>query len=82
MQYFLKDKADKVKGKLCYSVADCTAFGGIELRQVGKDNFTVRYGLQVDTGLDYARAAAKLGEAIMHHLACESLLDNRAKGER
>ncbi len=37
--------------------------------------------MQVDSELTYA-AAAKLGQAIMHELACDGNLDNRAKGER
>jgi hypothetical protein len=31
--------------------------------------------------LDYCRAAAKLGESIMHAIACEGKLDNRTKTE-
>lgn len=33
--------------------------------------FRVTYGKQVDDRLDYADAAAKLGEAIMHCAACD-----------
>lgn len=54
---------------------------GISLEQRGVDNFTVRYGLQADEGLDYASAAAKLGQAFMHALACEGRIDNRTKAE-
>lgn len=54
----------------------------IELYQRGVDHFTVIYGEQIDTGLNYAQAAAKLGEAIMHKAACNSTLDNREKRER
>jgi len=53
----------------------------IQLIQTGVDSFTVIYGKQIDKGLDYGRAAAKYGEAIMHALACEGLLDNREKGD-
>lgn len=55
---------------------------GISLVQVGKDNFVVRYGLQVDERLTYGQACAKLGQALMHNWACEGKLDNRMKGER
>lgn len=54
----------------------------IQLFQRGKDSFRVVYGMQTDDYLTYAQAAAALGEAIMHSLACEGKLDNRAKGER
>jgi hypothetical protein len=64
----------------CYSTSE---FGiPISLIQNGKDNFTVIYGLQVDKNLNYANAAAKLGQAFMHALACDDKLDNRMKGER
>jgi hypothetical protein len=53
----------------------------IHLDQRGKDRFVVTYGKQVDKG-DYEYAARKLGEAIMHALACDGKLDNREKGER
>jgi len=69
--------------RLCYQPADLeTPWGPIKLEQHGKDNFRVTYGLQVDDGLNYAQAAAKFGQAVMHWLACEGRLDNRTKGER
>ena len=51
----------------------------IELRQAGRDNFTVVYGKQVDAHLMYGQACAKLGQAIMHRLSCDGKVDN---GER
>lgn len=67
-------------GRLCY---ETTAAGfPVRLFQRGKDNFGVQYGLQVDDRLTYADAAAKLGQALMHALACESRLDNRTRDER
>lgn len=55
---------------------------GISLEQHGLDNFAVRYGKQLDgPGLTYADAAAKLGQAFMHALACEGRIDNRTKSE-
>lgn len=37
--------------------------------------YSVTYGLQTDSGLTYATAAAKLGEAILHALTCEGKMD-------
>jgi hypothetical protein len=77
------------KDNLCFATGGPNFFKGapagsqvIELRQRGRNNFTVRYGLQVKSGLDYAQAAAELGACIMHLAACNSTLDNREKGER
>jgi hypothetical protein len=66
--------------KLCFEVRNGP--WPIQLWQRGKDNFKVVYGLQIDDNLTYARAAAKLGEAVMHMRACDGELDNRMKGER
>jgi len=54
---------------------------GIRLDQTGLDQFTVVYGYQVDAGLTYGEACDKLGQAIMHALACEGAIDNRSKRE-
>ena len=48
---------------------------GVTLTQTGLDVFSVSYGLQVDKGLNYGDAAAKLGEALMHAAACEGQLE-------
>lgn len=66
--------------KICYAIE----IGGlpIELAQRGRDSFRVTYWKQVKDRLTYAEAAKELGECILHALACESLLDNRVKGER
>lgn len=53
----------------------------IQLWQAAPDQFKVVYGLQVDAGLDYADAASKLGECIMHALALANRLDNRTPAE-
>jgi hypothetical protein len=66
--------------KTCIKI-DHLAFP-IMLQQHGRDNFRVVYGQQVDDNLSYAAAAAKLGEAIMHALACDNALDNRMRGEK
>jgi len=60
----------------------CTQIGLVSLQQRGKDNFAVRYGKEVHADMNYAFAASKLGEALMHQLACDGDLDNRMKGER
>lgn len=59
----------------------CTQIGLVTLQQRGKDNFAVRYGKEVHSDLDYASAASKFGEALMHQLACDGALGNRMKGE-
>lgn len=72
---------------VCFATGGLNPFEGakssqlIELQQTGFDRFTVVYGLQVKSGLDYASAAAELGECIMHMQACEGMLDNRTKSE-
>jgi hypothetical protein len=71
-----------VKRTTCYQITDIIPQWPITLVQLGKDDFIVTYGKQVDARLDYSHAACKLGQAIMHALACESKLDNRAKGEK
>lgn len=72
------------KRPACFATGGPNPFTGaprgsslIELRQQGRDRFSVRYGLQLKTGLSYADAAAELGACIMHSLACDGLLDNR-----
>jgi len=53
----------------------------ITLKQAGPNNFTVIYGLQIKSHLNYSDAAHELGCCIMHALACEGKLDNRTKAE-
>lgn len=53
----------------------------VTMTQQGPDRFTVRYGMQVRARLDYSSACTELGAAIMHALACDSLIDNRTKAE-
>jgi hypothetical protein len=69
------------RGALCFATGGPNRFEGapagahlIELRQRGRDSFSIRYGLQLKTGLDYAAAAAELGAHIMHAAACDGLL--------
>ena len=51
----------------------------IRLYQDGVDRFTVQYGKQITSELDYAAAASDLGSCLMHMLACEGKLDNRER---
>ena len=69
-----------MKGTLCFIDAP-QGPDMIELRQQGVDRFSVRYGLELKTGLNYADAAAELGACIMHKAACDGALDNREPGE-
>jgi hypothetical protein len=50
----------------------------IELRQSDdkQARFILSYGCEVKPGLTYTQAARALGEAILHHLACESIVNN------
>lgn len=77
--YFTKSmtfKKPEPRHKLCKQV------GSVTLQQRGRDNFLVRYGMQIKAGLSYGTAAAEFGACIMHEAACEGELDNRLKGER
>jgi hypothetical protein len=53
----------------------------IKLIQTNFDRFTVRYGKQVKTDLNYGQAARELGTAIMHAVACDGKLDSRTRQE-
>ena len=59
----------------------CGQWGLVTLQQRAKNNFAVRYGKQVDAGLSYSEACRKLGQALMHQIACDGDLDNRMPGE-
>ena len=48
----------------------------VQLLQVGKDNFTVVYGLQVKRQLSYKEAALEYGACIMHSATCAGKLSN------
>lgn len=53
--------------------------GGILLMQHPRNSrrsFAVQYGKQLDEHLTYGEACVFLGQAIMHHLSCEGLVDN------
>jgi|GEM_PF-2885490 len=48
----------------------------VTLQQARPEGFAVRYGKEVHSELTYADACFRLGQALMHQLACEGLLDN------
>lgn len=53
--------------------------GGIRLYQHPTRKhrgFAVQYGHQLDEMLTYGEACVFLGQAILHHLSCEGLVDN------
>ncbi len=66
----------RTRPRVCFKLTSIISQWPIVLYQHGADDFTVRYGLQLDAHLSYGRAAAKLGQAIMHALACEDKLNN------
>lgn len=61
--------------KLCHKMFDYS-LGPLQIEQRANGLFRVTYGKHVRDGLTYAEAAHEYGECILHHLACEGLLDN------
>lgn len=56
-----------------------TVIAGYEIRMSKdkrKDIFTVQYGKDVRSKLNYTQAAQELGECIMHALACEGVMES------
>ena len=53
----------------------------IHLRQSDAEGrrFSLQYGIQIEQGLTYSQAYKALGQALMHHLACEGKLDNNGE---
>ena len=41
--------------------------------------FKVTYGVETNSGLTYARACGVIGQVILHHLSCESIVNNEGK---
>lgn len=56
--------------------------GAVSLSQAAPDVFKVVYGQQIKEPLSYAAAAKEYGLCIFHQLACEGVLDNRARNEK
>ena len=48
----------------------------IVLSQTEPDNFTVQYGEEIESNLDYSQAAKSIGFCIMHALACDGKINN------
>lgn len=67
----------KNKGVLCFEYL----LGSIRLYQMlgprKTHSFSVQYGKQLDHDLTYAEACKKIGEALLHHLSNEGLVDNQ-----
>lgn len=63
------------RGHVAYHSCDL-AFP-VTLTRQGREKFTVTYGLEETSGLDYDAAARALGEAMMHALQCDGMLDAR-----
>jgi hypothetical protein len=53
----------------------------IHLRQSAAEGkrFSLQYGIQIEQGLTYSQACKALGQALMHHLACEGVLNNNGE---
>ena len=48
----------------------------IILLQNNHDNFTVQYGAEVESNLDYSQAAKSVGFCIMHALSCDGKIND------
>ena len=48
----------------------------IVLLQKEPDNFTVQYGAEVKSNLDYYQAAKSIGLCIRHALSCDGKIDD------
>ena len=53
----------------------------IQLRQSEdmKGLFILAYGCEITHGLNYSMACKALGEAILHYLSCESIVNNEGE---
>ena len=48
----------------------------IVLLQNEPDNFTVQYGEEIESNLDYSQAAKSMGFCIMHALSCDGKIND------
>jgi hypothetical protein len=48
----------------------------IVLQQNDCDNFTVQYGAEIESNLDYSQAAKSMGFCIMHALSCDGKIND------
>lgn len=56
----------------------CMQDGLVTLQQRRQNCFLVRYGREIHADLTYSEACYRLGQALMHQLACDDKLDNAA----
>lgn len=54
----------------------CNLNWPISLEQDKDGSFTVSYGVDVRQGLTWQQAAKRIGDSIMHSLACESIIED------
>lgn len=62
--------------RTCWTTNLCWDITLRQRKRRKKNSFEVQYGFVINTDLTYEQAAAKLGQCIMHALACENKLDN------
>ena len=48
----------------------------IVLLQNEPDNFTVQYGAEAESNLDYSQAAKSIGFCVMHALSCDGKIND------
>lgn len=48
----------------------------IVLLQTEPGNFTVQYGAEIESNLDYSQAAKSIGFCVMHALSCDGKINN------
>ena len=48
----------------------------IVLQQNEPDNFTVQYGEEIESNLDYSQAAKSIGFCVMHALSCDGKIND------
>lgn len=49
----------------------------VVLEQDSDLRFRLSYGLQITSNMTYVQACRHLGEALLHHLSCESVVNNQ-----
>jgi hypothetical protein len=65
------DRLNELAPHHVHTMGGSLSLHGIELYQTSGNRFVVRYGEQLDEGLNYEIACDKLGQAIMHALTCD-----------
>jgi hypothetical protein len=80
-QAIVEQKPQSKQKHVCLELFGGPEKFGIQLTQTGFDAFSVIYGKQVDTNLNYNRACAELGAAVLHWLCCANRADNQTPAE-